>query len=66
LKNYFLECIVVGKGNGSKKTSINSLKKAKIKGRGLGRGRDLKWDVQSSESNIKQYHRVYCDGERWR
>ena len=36
----------MGKGDGSKKEYINSLKKAKMEGRGTGRGRSMKWNKQ--------------------
>ena len=35
-------------GDGSKKASINSHKKAKMGGRGTGRGRDIEWGGQGS------------------
>ena len=40
--------IMIGKGDGSKKVSINRPKKAKMGGRGTGRGRGMKLDIHGS------------------
>jgi len=39
---------MMGKCGGSQKASINSPKKAKMGGRGTGRGRGIEWDGQGS------------------
>jgi len=39
---------MMGKGDGSKKVSINRPKKAKMGGRGTGRGRVIKLDSHGS------------------
>jgi hypothetical protein len=53
---------MMGKDDSSKKVSINSAKKAKIGGRGTGRGRGIKWDIQESRSYSNLLYMIYMDG----
>jgi hypothetical protein len=51
----------VGKGDSNKKVSINSPKKAKMGGRGTGRGRGIEWDGQGSGGYSNIYYMIYGD-----